>query len=320
MKAKQTFRKSPLMMGAAACAMLLASCGPSNDPNATPTPSPSATVTPTPTPTSTEPAPEVAFDNDFSASSGRLYIYAYFTPDGGMETFSDSTRIASAVGGLAFIVSPETAIFGFHDLDDPVEFAASTLTGATDTLRTYVNGDEMLTLELPFGNVLRASYERKEQAIVNTVNGNLRSTRILFAFDPVTTTDAIGSDLVYTGSALVHGGTAGTTTDGQITSPQVNFTVDAATDSLVGSIQVFEDVGGTPTLVFEFPVNIPLEGEGNSFSTTEVGLTDTANGFTGALSGTLAGADREEILFIFGASHDDGRKFVGSFIGRLPAP
>ena len=56
-------------------------------------------------------------------------------------------------------------------------------------------------------------------------------------------------------------------------------------------------------------------GANNSFATD---LTDATGGFTGSLSGTLAGANRDEIVFVFGASHTDGRKFVGSYIGNQP--
>lgn len=313
-KVHKTLRKPALFIGAAATAMLLASCGGSNNANPTPTPTPTGTATPTPTPTATT-APDVNFANDFAAGSARLYIYAYFTPTGGVEVFSDASRLANASGGIAFTVSPENVLFGFTDLEDPVEFDDTTLVSGSDTLRTYAKGDEKLTLELPFGNVLRASYERKDADIVSTEPGELRSRRVVVIVDEVSTTDDITADLVYTGTPEVIGGTPGTTLPDAITAPARNFTVSATGTTLTGTIQVFQDVNGTPTLIAELEVDTTV-GASGTFNTD---LTDATGGFTGSLSGTLAGANREEIVFLFGASHTDGRKFVGSYIGRLPA-
>lgn len=310
-KANPTFRKSALMLGAAASAMLIVSCG-SSAPTPTPTPTATGTATPTPTPTD---AADINFGNDFAFASGRLYIYAFFTPDGGVEVFSDASRLSAGTGGLSFTASPEAAIFGFSDID-AVTFEEATLTSASDTLRTYVNGEEQLTLELPFGNVLRATYQRNDSHISNTVPGMLRSRRVVILIDAVTTEEDITSDLSYTGSPEVNGGTPGTTTPGIVTAPDRTFTVDATNSTLTGTIQVFEDVGGTPTLVAELDVDTPV-GTNGTFATE---LTDAVGSFTGALAGTLAGANREEIIFTFSASHTDGRKYVGSFIGTQPTP
>lgn len=305
-------RKPALLLGAAAGALLLASCGGNNTNNPTPTPTATGTATPTPTPTSTEPPADVNFANDFAYSSGRLYIYAFFTPTGGVQVFSDASRLANATGGVSFTFSPENVLFGFTDLDDPVEFDATTLVSGSSTLRTYEKGDEKLKLELPFGNVLRATYTRSDSDIVGVDPGTLLSDRVLVIIDGVTTEDDITTDLDYTGTPHVVGGEPGVSLPGAFTAPARNFSVDATSDTLTGTIQIFEDVGGTPTLIAELEVDTTV-GASEAFATD---LTDATGGFTGSMAGTLAGANREEIVFIFSVSHTDGRKFVGSYIGN----
>ncbi len=320
-----TLRKPSLLIGAAAGALLLASCGGNNQNNPTPTPTPTGTATPTPTPTSTEPAADVNFANDFAFGSTSLYIYAYFTPTGGMQVFSDATRLANATGGLSYEVNPENVTFGFTDLNDNVVFDASTLVSGSSTLRTYEMGDEKLRLELPYGNVLRATYSREDSDIVGVDPGVLASNRVLFLFDAVTTTDALAMGPSYSGEVEVVGGTPGTTAPDAITATPSDFTLAEITvtasdgttstvNGVKGTIQIFSNASGTPTLVTEIVVEVPISSAGAISGE----IADAAEDFTGALAGVLAGANRDEMVFIFSVSHDDGRKFVGSFIGRLP--
>ena len=324
MTAHRTFRKPSLMLGVAACTLLLASCGGNNQNNPTPTPTPTTTATPTPTPTG--PVADINFANDFAFGSVQLYIYAYFTPTGGMQVFNDANRLANSTGGLSYEVSPENVIFAFTDLNDNVVFDASTLVSGTDTLRLYETGDEKLKLELPYGNVLRATYSRVDSDIAGVDPGVLASNRVLFLFDAVTTTDAITTGLTWAGTPQVIGGTPGATAPDAITATASNFTIAQITltasdgttttvNGVTGTIQIFADVNGTPTLVTEIEVEVPIS-TGDSFGGA---VSDANDDFTGALTGTLAGANREEIVFIFSVSHTDGRKFVGSFIGEQPA-
>lgn len=323
MTALRTVRKSSLTLGIAACTVLLASCGGGNNNNPAPTPTPTTTATPTPTPTSTA---DINFGNDFAFGSGQLYIYAYFTPTGGLQVFNDANRLANLAAGLSYEVSPENVTFAFGDLNDNVVFDASTLVSGSDTLRTYANGDEKLKLELPYGNVLRATYSRTDSDIVGVDPGVLASNRVLILFDAVTTTDDLANGPTYTGTPEIIGGTPGTTAPDAVTAEVTTLTIAdvsvTATDGTVttapgitGTIKIFVDVNGTPTLVTELEVAAQI-GTTGTFSAA---ISDAADEFTGAMAGTMAGANRDEIVFIFSVSHTDGRKFVGSFIGRQPA-
>lgn len=322
MTAHRAAREPSLMLGIAACTVLLASCGGGN--NNTPTPTPTVTATPTPTPTSTDPAADINFGNDFALGSSQLYIYAYFTPTGGMEVLNDANRLANLSAGLSYEVSPENVTFAFGDLDDNVVFDASTLVSGSDTLRTYANGNEELKLELPYGNVLRATYSRTDTDIVGVDPGVLASNRVLILFDGVTTTDTLANGPTYTGTPEIIGGTPSSTSPDAVTAEVTTLTIADVTATsgtttttapgITGTIKIFVDVDGTPTLVTELVVEAQINAAG-AFSAA---ISDAADDFTGAMTGTLAGANRDEIVFIFSVSHTDGRKFVGSFIGSQP--
>jgi hypothetical protein len=258
------------------------------------------------------------FTTPFTLSTGGLYIYANFTPTGGTEVFSDASRI-SGLSGLAYEIAPEKAVFGFPDLSTDVQYLASERTTTTSTQRIYTRDATSLTLDKPFTNVLRATYKRTDPFTRNSVVGTLRGYRVGLFTIPVTITTAIASNLTYTGTASVVGGTLGTSVPGAITSTATTFTVFPAVPSttttpnlptITGTIRVFETVGTTTTekAVLAFAGTVGTNGAISG------GITDAPNAFTGAFSGVLAGPNREELAVVFSASHADGRKFVGDLL------
>ena len=309
------FSRLSLLLGLAASGALLTSCGGSNnDPTPTPTPTGTGTSTPTPTPTATatpEPA-DFSFTEDFTTNSGGIYILAYFTPgSGGDEVFSDATRFTSGTSEIAFAVDPEQITYRFRGENTLYAFNASDLVTDNATLREYMNNSGRLILEVPYANVLRASLQRTDPFVRETVAGDLRSRRVTLFINPVTTDDALTGTLTYTGEPSVVGGTSGTTASNAISASSSTFTVDSTGPVLNGTIRIFETVNGAQvqraTLTFASTQN-----SGAAYSGT---VTDTPNGLTGQFAAALAGPDREELALIFAVSDSDGRKYVGSFIG-----
>jgi hypothetical protein len=304
-------RKHALLTGAAACCALLAACSGNKSPTPSPTPTPTGTPTPSPTPTPT-PTP-VAVDFDFTKAftatiANASYIFAYFTPTGGAEVWSDGSR----VGGTAkidYAISPENVVFDFPDSLALTAFGAADRQTDTPTLRTYRKGTEGLTLELPFEHVLRVSYEHSENYVRDTVAGVLRSTRVTLFFNVVTTTAAL-TNLSYTGTAQVVGGKPGAAKT-VFTSEPATITVNASDKKVTGSIRVFEVVGATKTLRAVLPISATL----NTDSSFSGAIDDTANGFKGSFVGSLAGPAREEVVLLFNVAHTDGRELIGSYIG-----
>jgi hypothetical protein len=302
-------RNFALLTGAAACCALLAACSGSKSPTPTPTPTGTPTPSPTPTPTPTPVAVDFDFAKAFTATiANSSYIYAYFTPTGGSEVWSDGSR----VGGLSkieYAVSPENVAFTFPDPLALTTFGGADRQTDTLTLRTYRKGTEGLTLELPFDQVLRVSYEHSQNFVRDTVAGVLRSTRVTLFFNVVTTTAAL-TNLSYTGTAQVVGGKPGSASS-VFTSEPATFTVTASDKKITGSIRVFETVAGVKTLRAVLPISGTLAAD-SSFSGA---IDDTANGFKGTFVGSLAGPAREEVAIIFNVAHTDGRELIGSFIG-----
>jgi hypothetical protein len=305
-------RKFALLTGAAACCLLLAACSGNKSPTPAPTPTPTGTPTPSPTPTPT-PTP-VAVDFDFAKAftatiTGTSYIYAYFTPTGGTESWSDGSRVGGS-SKIEYAIAPENVAFTFPDALPLTAFGAADRVTDTPTLRAYRKGTEGLTLELPFSQVLRVSYEHSQNFVRETVAGVLRSTRVTLFFNVVTTTAAITSNLSYTGTAQVVGGKPGTAA-GAFTSEPATITVAASDKKITGSIKVFETVGGVKTLRAVLPISGTVAAD-NTFSGT---IDDTTNAFKGTFVGSLAGPSRQEAVFIFNVAHTDGRELIGSFIG-----
>ena len=303
-------KKIGLLIGVAACGALVTSCGGGDD--AEPTPTPSETATPTPTPTTS-----VDFDltAGFEATSVNAnLVYAYFMPTGGAETFNDATRLPGN-SSITLAFDPERATFGFPDLSSAAVFDADDLVTSSATRRVYVDGDRSLTLDVPFGESLRATYEIDNQAFTqDTVAGTLRSQRVTVFLNSVTTTADITNTLSYTGTPVVAGGEPGVTPSDAISSPQVTITINpGTTDTVTGTIQVFRTVGGTSTLVAQFAIDVELSA-GGQFSES---IEDTARGLSGIVAGSLAGANREELVLLFTLQNaDDGREFVGSLIAK----
>ena len=296
---------------AAACALLVACGGDDDDGTASPTPTPSPTSTATPTPTPTPTAVDFDFTKAFtSTATNTAYIFAYFTPTGGSEVWNEGTR-RNGTSGIAYEISPETARFAWPDTTSLKTFDAADLLTASPTLRTYRDGDDTLTLEVPFEHILRASYETSIPFVRETVAGTLRSLRYALFYNTVTTTAAISSDLSYTGTAQVAGGKPGTTAPGIFSSPSTTLTVAASDKKLTGTLTIVEDVSGTPTVRAALPISATVSSTG-VFSGA---IDDTANGFKGSFAGSLAGPSREEIFLIFNVAHTDEREFIGSFIG-----
>ncbi len=307
-------RKYALFIGVAALGALVTSCGSDDTGTPTPTPTDTSTATPTPTPTPTT----VTFDlsQDFATESTNAnYAFAYFTADsGGDETFSGASRL-NGLATINFAISPELVSFDFVDLDDPVTFNDTELVSASATLRSYERGTEKLLMELPYAHVLRVSYESQTDFTRDTTDGTLRGQRVSIFFNTVTTADAIAADITYNGSVQVVGGDPATTLSGVISAPDTSFLVDESENTISGTIQVFEDVNGTPTLV----ATIPFEATLNSNGTFSGALEDTTNNLEGGFAGALSGPNREELFILFSVSGnvdaDDDRRYVGSFIG-----
>lgn len=310
-------RKIGLLLSVAACGALVTSCG--DDETPTPTPTSTDTATPTPTPTTSS---VFSLTADFSATSlNANYGFAFFTPDGGAEVFSGGTRL-NGTSSIDFVASPDSVTFVFPDLSDPVVFGAADFVSVSGTERQYAAGDTALTLFLPFTNVMRVNYEIDNQAFTrDSVDGILRSQRTAVFFNSVTTTDDITANLSYTGAVDVIGGDPGVTATGAVSAPDVTFTVTPGTeDTVTGTINLFETINGVQTQIGTFDISATVTASGVFQGT----ITDTANDLTGNYVGTLAGADREEILILFAAQDadvagaaDDGddRVYVGSFIG-----
>ncbi len=323
MDGKNVLRKIGLLLSVAACGALVTSCG--DDETPTPTPTSSDTATPTPTPTA---AVDFSLTADFSATSFNAnYVFAFFTPDGGgTEVFNGGTRL-DGTSSITFVASPDSASFVFPDLTDPVEFGATDFVSVTATERQYAAGDMALTLFLPFDNVMRVSYEIDNQTFTqDTVDGILRSQRVAIFFNNVTTTDEITTTLSYTGPVDVFGGDPGVTEAGTLSAANPTFTVTPGAtssddDTVSGTIEVFEDVMGTPTLVAVLDLDATVTASGVFEGTGSDAANDLDIGFVG----TLAGDNREEIFILFAARDvdvagdpDDGDDtvFVGSFIGN----
>ncbi|MXP08615.1 hypothetical protein [Pseudoblastomonas halimionae] len=305
-------RKSSLLASVAMCgALLLASCG--DDDNApTPTPTDSPTPSPTPTETPTPTATDFDFAKDFEASvSNTSYIYAYFTPAGEAEVFNGSSRF-TGLGSVNYAASPNTVAYSAPDSTEIRNFAAADLESAAADIRTYRKGAEGLVMELPFEHILRVSYERVDAYVRETVAGDLRSNRVTLFFNSVTTSDAITTNLSYTGSAQVVGGKPGETAPETYSSPTATLTVAASDKKVSGTIQIVTVSGGTTTVVAEIPISATLTDK----NVLSGDIKDTARGFTGKYIGSLAGPNREEAFVIFELIHTDGRRLLGSFIAN----
>ena len=301
-----------LFAATASCA-LLASCfgGDGDSPTPTPSPTPSPSPSPSPSPTPTPVATDFDFAKAFTASAvNTAYSYAFFTPNGGSETWSDGTR-RDGLSRITYTVSPQSADFDWPDTATLTTFVAADLQSSTATRLAFRKGTDGLAMELPFKHVLRVTYESAQSFMQNTVTGTLRAFRVALFYNTVTTTADITSNLAYTGSAQVTGGKAGTTPPGVFSSPATTLTVAASDKKLTGSIQIFENVGGTPTLRATLPISATVASSG-AFTGA---IDDTANGFKGQFVGSLAGPAREEIVLIFNVAHTDGREFIGSYIG-----
>lgn len=304
-------RKYALFVGVAALGALVTSCG--GDDTGSPTPTPTDTATPTPTPTQSQ----VDFDltGDFATESTNAnYTFAYFTPDGGGdEVFSGASRL-NGNAAIEFDASGSVS-FNFVDLEDPVSFTSGDFVSSSATTRTYASGDESLVLELPFSHVLRVSYESQADFTRDSTDGTLRAQRVALFFNRVTTSDAIAADIAYTGAVEVVGGEPGTTAPDAISAADTTFTVDQSEDTISGTIEVYQDVNGTPTLV----AILAMEANLNDNGTFSGSIVDNANDFEGNFAGALSGPQRQEVFILFSVSgndgNDDDRRFVGSFIG-----
>lgn len=316
-------RKYALFVGVAALGVLVTSCGGDETATPTPTPTDTGTATPTPTPTATPIAFSVteAFTAD---STNANATFAYFTPDGSMtETFNGATRL-NGTSSVAFATAPESVTFTFPDLTDAVVFAASEFVGVTGTERTYSRTNENLSMLLPFAHVMQVSYELSQDFTRDTTDGTLRATRAAFFFNRVTATDDVTTTLNYTGSVQVAGGEPGVTLSDALSAPDVTFNLQNTGSKVVGTIEIYEDVNGTPTLI----ATLDFDGAVNTSSTFTGTLTDATHNYSGSFAGALAGPNREELFILFSISGVEGesatdatdddldpRRIVGRFIG-----
>jgi len=306
-------RKYALFIGVAALGAVVTSCGGGNStPTPTPTSTDTATATPTPTPTTVT----FSLSQDFATESTNAnYAFAYFTANsGGDETFSGASRLnGNAV--IDFAVSPELVSFTFVDLPDPVTFDNTEVVSNSATVRSYERGTEKLVMELPFAHVLRVSYESQADFTRDTTDGVLRGERVSIFFNTVTTADAIAADITYNGSVEAVGGDPATTLSGVTSAPNASFLVDQSANNVTGTIEIYEDGNGTPTLVASLPFTATLNANG-TFSGT---LEDTVHNLDGSFAGAISGPNREELFILFSASGNvddtDDRRYVGSFIG-----
>lgn len=300
-------KKLGLLIGVAACGALVTSCGGGNSPE----PEPTSTATPTPTPTqATVFDLTAAFE---AVSINANLIAAFFTPTGGAETFNDASRI-NGTANIALAFGPESVTFEFPDINDPVSFAGADLVSSSATERVYANGNRMLTLQLPFSQSLRVTYDLDNQPFTrDTTQGTLRSQRTALFFNTVTTTDDITTTLTYTGDWQVTGGEPGTTPPGAITIPQTTLTVTPGTDDKVtGTVEVFQTINNVTTKVAEFNIDATVGATGGFAGT----IDDNTFNLDGTYAGTLTGANRQEMVILFNiANTDDGREYQGSYIG-----
>jgi hypothetical protein len=302
-------KKLGLLIGVAACGALVTSCGGDD----TPDPAPTATGTATPTPT---PSAAVVFDltAGFEATSNNANgIAAFFTPTGGVETFNDASRL-NGPSTIALAFNPETARFQFPDQADAETFSGADFVSGSATQRVYADGNRMLTLQVPFSQSLRVTYELDNQPFTrDSTAGTLRSERTALFFNTVTTTDDITTTLTYTGDWDATGGEPGTTPPGAISIPQTTFTVTPGTDDKVtGTVQVFQTINNVSTKVAEFAIDATVSASGGFSGTVD----DTVFDLKGSYAGTLAGPNREELVIVFNiANTDDAREYQGSYIG-----
>ncbi|MDE1467721.1 hypothetical protein [Aurantiacibacter sp. D1-12] len=321
-------RKIGLLIGVAACGALVTSCG--GDDTPTPTPTDTSTATPTPTPSSGT----IDFDltAGFEANSNNANaIFAYFTPDGSTDqNFNGASRVNGSASVLLQF-SPELARFAFPDLTNPVEFTDADLDSSTASTRTYARTGESLFLDRPFTHVLRVNYSRDDAFTRDTVDGTLNANRSTVFFNTVTTTDDLDTDLSYTGSVLVEGGTPGTTMRGDLSAADITFTVDAddadGDDAVSGTIEIIDSSSGSPVVVATLVMEKVTTTTNGTTTTRGVvnnegfggALTDTANSLEGTYAGALAGPDRDEVVILFSVAStetDNDTVYIGSFIGN----
>ena len=302
-------KKTILLTGAAFGCLLIASCG-GGDGSPTPTPTPTSTATPTPTPTPTPVAVDFDFTKAFEATiSNASFIYAFFTPNGGDETFNASNRRDGA-SEIDYKVSPESVVFDWPDTFEIPTFAAADLQSDTPTLRVYEKGSDQLRLELPYGEVLRVSFSTSQAYVRETVPGTLRSYRTTVFFNPVTTSAAINSDLLYAGDVQLAGGKPGESEAGDFTATVQDLKVATSDKKITGKIRIVD--AGTGDIVALLPISAGVTASGAFTATVE----DTTNKFKGNFVGSLAGPNREEVFIIFRVAHTDKREFIGSLIGK----
>ena len=316
-------RKFALFVGVAALGALVTSCGGDESPTPTPTPTDTGTATPTPTPTSSAVAYSVT--EAFTAESiNANAAFAYFTPDGSMdETFNGASRL-NGISGIQFETAPESVTFVFPDLTNQVVFDDTDFVSVTATQRDYARAGEKLTMLLPFTHIMQVSYEQTQDFTRDTTDGTLRSTRAAFFFNRVESTDDVTTTLTYNGTVQVAGGDPGVTASDAISAPDASFDLQNTGSKIVGTIEIYEDVNGTPTLI----ATLVFDGAINDTNTFSGTLEDTANNFTGSFAGALAGPDREELFILFSISGVEGedpddvsddnldaRRIVGRFIG-----
>lgn len=309
--------KITLLASAAFGSLLLASCGGGDGSTPTPTPTPTSTPTPTPTPTPT--AVDFDFTKDFTATvTNSSYVFAYFKPTGDDEVWSAGSR-RDGTSKITYEVAPESVTYEWPDTLEIPKFIAGDLTNSSPTLRVYRKGTDTLRMELPFGNVLRVSFEHSQSHVLDTVPGTLRSFRYALFFNPVTTDDDISANLTYTGTAQVTGGEAGTTASGVFTAAATDLVVSASSGKITGTLRIFETVNGAQVQRAALPISATV-GDSGFFSGD---IEDATYGFDGSFVGALAGADREEVFLIFnvvnpGDDEDDTAddfEFLGSLIG-----
>lgn len=302
-------KKTILLTGAAFGCLLIASCGGGDgSPSPTPTPTPTSTATPTPTPTPT--TVDFDFTKAFEAKiTNASYIYAFFTPTGGAETFNASNR-RDGTSEIAYKVSPGSVTFEWPDTYEIPTFAAADLQSESATLRVYEKGSDQLRLELPYGEVLRVAFATTQAFTRETVPGTLRSYRTSIFFNPVTTSDAITSDLLYAGDVQLIGGKPGESEAGDFTATAVDFKVAASDKKITGKIRIVD--AGTGDVVAVLPISASITASGAFAATVE----DTTNKFKGNFVGALAGPNREEVFLIFRVAHTDKREFIGSLIAK----
>ncbi len=316
-------RKYALFVGVAALGALVTSCGGDGTANPTPTPTGTGTATPTPTPTSSQ--VDYSVTEAFTAESiNANAVFAYFTADGSMdETFNGASRL-NGVSAIRFETDPEAVTFVFPDLNDQVVFDAADFVSVSATQRDYARAGEKLTMLLPFTHILQVSYEQTQDFTRDTTDGSLRSTRAAFFFNRVETTDDVTTTLNYTGTVQVAGGDPEVTASDALSAPNVTFNLQNTGSKVVGTIEIYEDVNGTPTLI----ATLDFDGAVNNTSTFSGDLEDATNNFTGNFAGAIAGPNREELFILFSisgvegedpddASDDDldARRIVGRFIG-----